>query len=123
MNFDLNKILVHCVKDEIEADVSLIWNLGIRDSCWFNIRLAQGGPAEAHKYFQIFVFIASQRLYADSIFEFLDPDRNVIQNRLHRENCSEVDRSLYERFQDLYNRRVQDLVIVGIRCTRFDIFE
>jgi CTD small phosphatase-like protein 2 len=37
--------------------------------------------------FEIIVFTASHKCYADEVLDYLDPDNNLISHRLFREHC------------------------------------
>lgn len=40
------------------------------------------------QYFDICIYTASERVYADSILDQLDPDNLFLSNRLYRESCT-----------------------------------
>ena len=42
---------------------------------------------EVSKYFEVGIFTASVKEYADAIIVFLDPNKNMIKFRLYRYNC------------------------------------
>ena len=42
---------------------------------------------EANKYFDIGIFTASVKEYADAVISFLDPENKLIKFRLYRNNC------------------------------------
>lgn len=46
--------------------------------------------AEIQKNYVIVVYTASHQSYADSVLNFLDPDKEYIQYRLYRHNCARV---------------------------------
>ena len=46
--------------------------------------------------FEIGIFTASQREYADQVLDFLDKERKLIQHRLYREACVEVGPLLFK---------------------------
>ena len=114
--FDLDETLVHCVDDDrAEADVVVDVDFGNGEiiPIGFNIRpYAREVLQEACKYFEVVVFTASQKPYADSILDYLDPDQNLIHHRLYRENCLMVEGVYMKDLRILNNRRIQDLVIV-----------
>jgi CTD small phosphatase-like protein 2 len=40
------------------------------------------------KKFEIIIFTASHKSYADAILDELDPDKNIFSHRLYRNNCT-----------------------------------
>lgn len=68
---------------------------------------------EACKYFQVGVFTASHKAYADAILDFLDPENKYFAFRLYRENCIQTKEGYYVKdLRILGNRRLEDLVII-----------
>ena len=43
--------------------------------------------SEVSKYFDVGIFTASVKEYADAVINFLDPDKKLIKYRLYRNNC------------------------------------
>ncbi len=46
---------------------------------------------EAGKYFEVMVFTASMKDYADPILNHIDPDSSLIHHRFYRESCVKVE--------------------------------
>ena len=68
---------------------------------------------EANKYFQVIVFTASHKAYADAILDYLDPEGKLIQYRLYRDNCVQTREGYYVKdLRIIRNRQLEDLVIV-----------
>lgn len=114
--FDLDETLVHCVDDD-RADPEVVVDVDFGNGeiipVGFNIRpYAREVLQEANKYFEVVVFTASQKPYADSILDYLDPDRSLIHHRLYRGNCLMVEGVYMKDLRIFNNRRIQDLVIV-----------
>jgi len=42
---------------------------------------------KAGKHFQVIVFTASEKEYADAILDLIDPDYKLIQARYYRDSC------------------------------------
>jgi CTD small phosphatase-like protein 2 len=114
--FDLDETLVHCVEDmRVEAEVVVYPEFSPGDCVpiSFNIRpFAREVLAEANKYFEVIVFTAAQKPYADSILDYLDPSRTLIHHRLYRDNCLMMGGYYMKDLRIFNNRRIQDLVIV-----------
>lgn len=47
------------------------------------------------RYFELAVFTASHRAYAETIVNYLDPQRSYIQHVLSRENCHNTNQGFY----------------------------
>ena len=44
----------------------------------------------ANKYFEVAVFTASTSVYADTVINYIDPEKKYIQHRFYREHCVKV---------------------------------
>lgn len=102
--FDLDETLAHCTfKDEREkrhqSEVFLeIPNKnGGKINVGFNLRKGcREVLQEAGKYFEVIVFTASTKAYADTILDFIDPGNTLIHHRLYRDSCVfEEDQGIY----------------------------
>lgn len=71
---------------------------------------------EANKHFEVVVFTAGTKNYANSILDILDPTGELIQHRLYRDSCLEIKvegTSLYVKdLRILGGRSLEDIVIV-----------
>jgi len=115
--FDLDETLVHCC-DSVEGatpDVVLpitfpsgeVVNAGI------NIRpYARECLQETAKEFEIVIFTASHRCYADVVLDYLDPEHAFVHHRLYRENCIITEGVFLKDLRILANRSLKDIVIV-----------
>ena len=50
---------------------------------------------EVSKYFVVGIFTASVKAYADAVIDYLDPNKNLIQFRLYRNNCINVNNKIF----------------------------
>jgi CTD small phosphatase-like protein 2 len=50
---------------------------------------------EVSKHFEIGIFTASVKEYADAVIDFLDPAKNLIKFRLYRNNCINVNDKIF----------------------------
>nr|CCA14570.1 nuclear LIM factor interactorinteracting protein hyphal form putative [Albugo laibachii Nc14] len=91
---DLDETLVHCSVEEIENpnfQFDVFFN-----GTNYNVNVSLR-PHMHHflkrvtKQFELVVFTASQRVYAEKLLNLLDPNRDLIKYRLYREDCLEVD--------------------------------
>ena len=90
--FDLDETLVHCThrdEDPTKADVFCdIQTPNSKINAGFNIRQgARECLREAGKLFEVVVFTASVKSYADAILDYLDPENTLIHHRLYRDSC------------------------------------
>lgn len=42
---------------------------------------------EVGKYFEVVVFTAADKIYADKIIDLLDPEKKLVKHRLYRNSC------------------------------------
>ena len=51
--------------------------------------------AEVSKYFEVGIFTASVKEYADACIDYLDPNKNMIKFRLYRNNCININDKIF----------------------------
>ena len=111
--FDLDETLVHCVGAN-KGEISLLIDFpsGKSSMAGINIRpFALECLKEANKLFEVIVFTASHKCYADVILDYLDPNRTIFHHRLYRENCVQVSNDNIKDLRIL-NRNPENIVIV-----------
>jgi len=116
--FDLDETLIHCV-DDISADppdvvLPVTFPNGEVVDAGVNIRPgAVECLREVNKSFQVVVFTASHKFYADVVLDHLDPTGELIQYRLYRDSCYQTADGVYVKdLRIIKNRSLKDLVIV-----------
>ena len=72
----------------------------------------------ANEHYEVIVFTAGLREYADPILDTLDPDGNLIQHRLYREHCDLVKSPEEGPSEQRNNVHVKDLRLLGGRDLR-----
>ena len=68
--------------------------------------------AELEKSWELIVFTAAQKSYADTIIDYLDPSKRLISHRLYREHCLYVNSKPIKDLSILSHRNLANTVIV-----------
>ena len=119
--FDLDETLAHCIRTNTEGsdrvpDVKLNIRLqsGKDYKASFNIRpYTQKMLIEVNKYYEVAVFTASHKWYANVILDHIDPQNKFFQHRLYRESCIKADDSVYVKdLRVINNVPMKDMVLV-----------
>uniref|UniRef100_A0A7S0C7X3 FCP1 homology domain-containing protein n=1 Tax=Proboscia inermis TaxID=420281 RepID=A0A7S0C7X3_9STRA len=111
---DLDETLVHCTIEPIpDADLvfPVVFN-GISYQVHVRKRPHLAQFLESiHGKFEVVVFTASQRVYADELLDRIDPQKKYIQKRLFRESCLPVEGN-YLKDLTVLNRDLKKMVLV-----------
>lgn len=67
---------------------------------------------ELEKTWELVVFTAAQKSYADAIIDYLDPGKRLISHRLYREHCLYVNSKPIKDLSILTHRNLANTVIV-----------
>ena len=122
--FDLDETLVHCTgdinlnKEKYQHKIDIILPGSKEVSVGINIRpLWKKTLNLIKKYYHIVVFTASHQAYADTVLDFMDPNKKYFKYRLYRNNCSLVNvdgAQFYVKDLDIFNEAydLKDIVIV-----------
>jgi Dullard-like phosphatase family protein len=115
---DLDETLVHCefnsVRSKIPSKIVSFYDEDIDEHVQVSVILRPGVLdflREAKKYFQIGLFTASVKSYADSVLSVLDPANDLFDFRLYRESCIKVGRA-YVKDLRILNKEMKDLILV-----------
>jgi CTD small phosphatase-like protein 2 len=67
---------------------------------------------KASKLFEIVIFTASQKIYADKVLDFIDPTRKWTRQRLFQDSCVNVDNNKFVKDLRVLGRDLKRVVIV-----------
>ncbi|CDW73776.1 nli interacting factor-like phosphatase family protein [Stylonychia lemnae] len=117
--FDMDETLIHCVDDIETEDPDVIIPILFDDDdepvqAGINVRpYIYECIREAKKHFQVGVFTASHKTYADAILDFLDPHHKLFDFRFYRDSCVHTSQGYYVKDLRIFrNRDLKDIVIV-----------
>lgn len=63
-------------------------------------------------HFELIVFTASHKGYADKVIDLLDPERKFISHRLFRDHCFKTKQGVYVKDLRILNRSLERIVLV-----------
>lgn len=70
--------------------------------------------------FEIVVFTAGEKEYADTILDFMDGDRLIIKHRLYRQHCVSPARGIYVKdLRVIADRDLKDVILVDNSIVSF----
>jgi len=80
----------------------------------FNVRPhTQEMLKEVNKYYEVVVFTASHKWYADVILDYIDPTGELFQHRLYRESCIKTTDNVYIKdLRVIKNVNLKDMILV-----------
>ena len=63
--------------------------------------------------YEICVFTAGEQDYADTILDFIDPDKIIIRHRLYRHHCISPEKGVYVKdLSIIKDRKIEEMIIV-----------
>jgi len=113
--FDLDETLVHCEDAKKKGDeiITIVIPNGRKIETAIFIRpYAREILKELSKHFELVVFTASHKGYADKVIDLLDPENKYISHRLFREHCFKTKQGVYVKDLRILNRRLERVVLV-----------
>ncbi|CAG9310197.1 unnamed protein product [Blepharisma stoltei] len=115
--FDLDETLVHCneisKKFTPDAVLPIRFVTGEVINAGINIRPYTKECLEyASQNFEVIVFTASHKCYADAVLDYLDPKGDLIHHRFYRDSCI-INQGVYIKDLRIFlNRDLCDMIIV-----------
>ena len=68
---------------------------------------------EVSKYFEVGIFTASVKEYADAVINYLDPNKNLIKFRLYRNNCINInDKFFIKDLRIIQGVDIKDIILL-----------
>ncbi|OMJ71766.1 hypothetical protein SteCoe_29939 [Stentor coeruleus] len=113
--FDLDETLVHCCENPKDAERIINIHLPTGESLEVGINIrpyAIECLTTLSKKYEIIVFTASHKCYADVVLDILDPNHEIIHHRLYRENCVNIDGVFIKDLRVITNRCLENVVII-----------
>ena len=99
--FDLDETLIHCELKDIQSaqkQIKIKISASIERTVGLNIRPNYKETIEKLKEnYHVVMFTASLQKYADAIMDEIDPNRELFEYRMYRNNCTQikVDNQIY----------------------------
>jgi len=115
--FDLDETLIHSFdnQDEVGCNEVVFIKLDPDEDpvpVGINIRpFARECLQEAAKFFQVILFTASEKDYADPIIDLIDPDRKLISARFYRSSCFYYNGSWVKDLR-IFKKPLSDIAII-----------
>lgn len=115
--FDLDETLVHCsdfdslCPPDVQLPVSFP-NGEVVQACLHIRPYVRECLQAANQDYEVIVFTASHKCYADVVLDYLDPEGSLIHHRLYRENCIVVEGLYVKDLRILRDRDLAGIVIV-----------
>ena len=114
--FDLDETLVHCcnvAEDAHDFIVPIVFPNGEVHSAGINVRpFATECLKAARDNFDVVVYTASHQCYADAVLDRIDPDGQLIQHRLYRDNCLFINGVYIKDLRVFLQKDLKDIVII-----------
>lgn len=114
--FDLDETLIHCNDSQQPTyDVKLPIKVSAKETVEAKINIrpyAKEILRNLSQYFEIIVFTASHSCYANTVLDYLDPEKRFVHHRLFREHCYQTPEGMFVKDLRIINRDLRALVLV-----------
>ena len=112
---DLDETLIHYTNDEENKDANKPVD---NDECYLIRPFALKFIKDVSKYYELVIFTAGTKDYADPIIDDLDPD-NLISHRLYRHHTYGEEEEEYIKDLEIIGRSLDSTLIVDNVCDNF----
>lgn len=111
---DLDETLVHCTTERTPQPAitfSVNWNGGTYFVSAMERPYLQEFMKEVSKLFEVVIFTASQKVYANKLLDIIDPEFKWSKKRLFRESCAFIEGN-YIKDLEVLGRDMSKIVII-----------
>ncbi|KAG5034897.1 hypothetical protein AAZX31_04G120200 [Glycine max] len=112
---DLDETLIHSSMGQCDGAADFTFKMITDRELTVYVRkrpFLQEFLVKVSEMFEIIIFTASKRMYAETLLDVLDPDKKFFSRRVYRESCTWKDR-----------RCVKDLTVLGIDLAKVCIID
>ncbi|CAK82555.1 unnamed protein product (macronuclear) [Paramecium tetraurelia] len=121
--FDLDETLIHCnERDHKLYDAILTVNLNKTQQVQAKINVRPNAVEILRKLsenFELIVFTASNKIYAKSVIDYLDPNKDIFAHRLYRESCILTSGGIHVKDLRILNRNLEKVAIIDNSACNF----
>lgn len=79
----------------------------------FSVRpFAKQVLTKLYQYFDLYLFTAADKKYADQVLNIIDPKAKIFRNRFYREDCVEIQQFRVKDLRMFQDRDLQNIIIV-----------
>ncbi|CAD8077351.1 unnamed protein product [Paramecium sonneborni] len=121
--FDLDETLIHCnERDNKLYDTILTVHINKKQQVLAKINVRPNAVEILKKlsqHFELIVFTASNKIYAKSVIDYLDPKNDIFAHRLYRESCILTSGGIHVKDLRILNRNLERMVIIDNSACNF----
>lgn len=121
--FDLDETLVHSVRDSSDTLGTFVYfknNRGVRVKVSIKLRpFLKECLRTASSMFEVIVFTAASKNYADAVLNYIDPLNELIAHRFYRDSCIEVNGVFVKDLRIFRGRELAEVIIVDNEVCSF----